>query len=89
MAAGLRDFDAGQDWHARYQERLGMLVMLCAHTDTAPTCRGRVVRVGEKPSPATAGEDLRQLAEIGIVASPASSTGAGILAILGYTAGDA
>ncbi len=39
MAAGLRDFDAVKTQHSRYQERLACWRVLCAHTDTAPTCR--------------------------------------------------
>ena len=48
MAAGLRDFDAVKTQHARYQERLGMLVSaLRAYGILHRHAARRVVRVGE------------------------------------------
>ncbi len=85
MAAGLRDFDAVKTQHSRYQERLGMLVSALRAYGYCTDMPQGALYVWVKAKSGDCWEDLRQLAEIGIVASPGEVLrSAGILAILGY-----
>ena len=90
MAAGLRDFDAVKTQHSRYQERLGMLVSaLRAYGYCTDMPQGALYGLGESQVRRLLGRDLRQLAEIGIVASPGEFYGAPEYLRFSATASDA
>lgn len=76
MAAGLRDFDAVKTQHSRYQERLGMLVSALRAYGYCTDMPQGALYVWVKAKSGDCWEDLRQLAEIGIVASPGEFYGA-------------
>ena len=91
---GRRDcatLDVGQDRSAPgTQERLGHAgECVCAPTGTAPTCRDGALYVWVKAKSGDCWEDLRQLAEIGIVASPGEFYGAPEYLRFSATASDA
>ena len=76
MAAGLRDMDAVRTQHARYEERLGTLVgALRAYGYCTDMPQGALY-VWVKAKSGDCWEDMRQLAEIGIIASPGEFYGA-------------
>ena len=89
MAAGLRDFDAVRAQHARYRERLGILVgALRAYGYCTDMPKGALY-VWVKAKSGDCWEDMRQLAEIGIIASPGEFYGAGEYLRFSATADDA
>ena len=76
MAAGLCDMDAVRTQHARYEERLGTLVgALRAYGYCTDMPQGALY-VWVKAKSGDCWEDMRQLAEIGIIASPGEFYGA-------------
>ena len=89
MAAGLRDFDAVKTQHARYQERLGMLVSALRAYGYCTDMPQGALYVWVKAKSGDCWEDLRQLAEIGIVASPGEFYGAPEYLRFSATASDA
>ena len=89
MAAGLRDFDAVKTQHSRYQERLGMLVSALRAYGYCTDMPQGALYVWVKAKSGDCWEDLRQLAEIGIVASPGEFYGAPEYLRFSATASDA
>ena len=89
MAAGLRDFDAVKTQHGRYQERLGMLVSALRAYGYCTDMPQGALYVWVKAKSGDCWEDLRQLAEIGIVASPGEFYGAPEYLRFSATASDA
>ena len=76
MAAGLRDLESVKVQHARYRERLGVLVSALRAYGYCTDMPQGALYVWVKAKSGDCWEDLRQLAEIGIVASPGEFYGA-------------
>lgn len=89
MAAGLRDLESVKVQHARYRERLGVLVSALRAYGYCTDMPQGALYVWVKAKSGDCWEDLRQLAEIGIVASPGEFYGAPEYLRFSATASDA
>ena len=76
MAAGLRDFDAVKTQHARYQERLGMLVSALRAYGYCTDMPQGALYVWVKAKSGDCWADMAELAKIGIIPSPGEFYGA-------------
>ncbi|WP_298048907.1 succinyldiaminopimelate transaminase [uncultured Bifidobacterium sp.] len=89
MAAGLRDVESVKTQHARYRERLGVLVGALRAYGYCVNMPAGALYVWVKAKSGDCWTDMAQLAEIGIIASPGEFYGAPEYLRFSATASDA